>query len=49
MSPEARQAIEEDREHLQTLADSELPAAWVAESLLESADTAGAVEVTVDG
>lgn len=40
MTPEAAEAVERDREHLETLADSDLPCDWVAAALLESAEVA---------
>lgn len=43
MTPEAAEAVERDREHLRTLADSDLPCSWVAQELLESADAAEGV------
>lgn len=40
MTPEAADAVHRDREHLRTLAASDLPAAWVAVALLEAAEVA---------
>lgn len=40
MKPEAAEAVEQEREHLETLAESNLPAAWIGQALLDSADAA---------
>lgn len=36
-----RQAVEEQRKTLESIADSDLPAAWIAEELLALADDSG--------
>lgn len=41
MSSESVEAVEENRTHLETLAESDLPAAWIAEALLEATDKGG--------
>jgi hypothetical protein len=41
MSSETIEAIEENRTHLEALAESELSAAWIAEALLEATDDEG--------
>jgi len=38
MSSMSIEAIEENRPHLERLAESDLPASWVAEALLEATD-----------
>lgn len=37
-SDAALEAVRESREKLETLAESELPAAWIAEGLLDAVD-----------
>lgn len=41
MSSETVEAIEQNRTHLETLAESDLPAAWIAETLLEATGDEG--------
>lgn len=43
MNPDAAKAVERDQEHLETLAESDLPVAHIAEALLDSADAAEGV------
>jgi hypothetical protein len=38
MSSETIESVEENRSHLERLAESDLPASWVAEALLEATD-----------
>jgi hypothetical protein len=41
MSSETVEAVEENRTHLETLAESDLACAWIAEALLEATDDDG--------
>lgn len=41
MNDETRELVRENRDALETLANSDLPCAWAAETLLDAADSDG--------